>query len=290
MARGMGWLFIAGATIGLISLFLPRAPHTNVGALAVNIGLAYLGGKGYGGGSYGGGSYKPCRRSCQVKKCRSSCGKARRTCVFCAKQDGHERMKGCAALGSPAAVRSCKQQVKGEVRSVASACKGRTGGCNGCCGGDYSAACTDTFSGTRGFGDYFRTVRRYGKSHRYVPSCNAPSTGTGDDCAATCQREADLAARQCGKRGGADCLQGVQAALQQCLTSRCGVTTSTTSTLPRTGISTTSTLPPIVTPTTTIPFCNRVSGTVIVRNGWLSGLCRFCSTNRKSLWKTLTCS
>jgi diguanylate cyclase (GGDEF)-like protein len=44
MARGLGWLFIAGATIGLISLFLPRAPQTNVGALAVNIGLAYLGG------------------------------------------------------------------------------------------------------------------------------------------------------------------------------------------------------------------------------------------------------
>ncbi|HEV2924161.1 MAG TPA: GGDEF domain-containing protein [Solirubrobacteraceae bacterium] len=44
MARSLGWLFIAGATIGLISLFLPRAPHTNVGALAVNIGLAYLGG------------------------------------------------------------------------------------------------------------------------------------------------------------------------------------------------------------------------------------------------------
>jgi diguanylate cyclase (GGDEF)-like protein len=44
MARGLGWLFIAGATIGLISLFLPRAPDTNVGALAGNIGLAYLGG------------------------------------------------------------------------------------------------------------------------------------------------------------------------------------------------------------------------------------------------------
>jgi diguanylate cyclase (GGDEF)-like protein len=44
MARGLGWLFVAGATIGLISLFLPRAPQTNVGALAVNIGLAYLGG------------------------------------------------------------------------------------------------------------------------------------------------------------------------------------------------------------------------------------------------------
>jgi diguanylate cyclase (GGDEF)-like protein len=44
MARSLGWLFIAGATIGLISLFLPRAPHTNVGALAVNIALAYVGG------------------------------------------------------------------------------------------------------------------------------------------------------------------------------------------------------------------------------------------------------
>jgi diguanylate cyclase (GGDEF)-like protein len=44
MARSLGWLFIAGATMGVISLLLPRAPHTNVGALAVNIGLAYLGG------------------------------------------------------------------------------------------------------------------------------------------------------------------------------------------------------------------------------------------------------
>jgi diguanylate cyclase (GGDEF)-like protein len=44
MARSLGWLFIAGATIGLISLLLPRAPHTNVGALGLNIGLAYLGG------------------------------------------------------------------------------------------------------------------------------------------------------------------------------------------------------------------------------------------------------
>jgi len=44
MARSLGWLYMAGATIGLISLFLPRAPHTNVGALAVNIGAAYVGG------------------------------------------------------------------------------------------------------------------------------------------------------------------------------------------------------------------------------------------------------
>jgi diguanylate cyclase (GGDEF)-like protein len=44
MARSLGWLYVAGATIGSVSLLLPRAPHTNVGALAVNIGLAYIGG------------------------------------------------------------------------------------------------------------------------------------------------------------------------------------------------------------------------------------------------------
>ncbi len=44
MARSLGLLYLAGATIGLISLFLPRAPHANVGALAVNIAMAYVGG------------------------------------------------------------------------------------------------------------------------------------------------------------------------------------------------------------------------------------------------------
>ncbi len=44
MARSLGGLYLAGATIGLISLFLPRAPGTHVGALLSNIGLAYLGG------------------------------------------------------------------------------------------------------------------------------------------------------------------------------------------------------------------------------------------------------
>ncbi len=39
----LGWLFVAGATIGQLSIFLPRAPHTNVGALELNIALAYLG-------------------------------------------------------------------------------------------------------------------------------------------------------------------------------------------------------------------------------------------------------
>ncbi|HEV2980369.1 MAG TPA: GGDEF domain-containing protein [Solirubrobacteraceae bacterium] len=44
MARALGWLYVAGATIGTVSLLLPRAPGTNVGALASNIALAYLGG------------------------------------------------------------------------------------------------------------------------------------------------------------------------------------------------------------------------------------------------------
>jgi diguanylate cyclase (GGDEF)-like protein len=44
MARSLGSLYLAGATIGLVSLFLPRAPDTDVGALGVNIALAYAGG------------------------------------------------------------------------------------------------------------------------------------------------------------------------------------------------------------------------------------------------------
>jgi diguanylate cyclase (GGDEF)-like protein len=44
IARSLGGLYLAGATIGLVSLLLPRAPHTDVDALLVNIGLAYAGG------------------------------------------------------------------------------------------------------------------------------------------------------------------------------------------------------------------------------------------------------
>jgi diguanylate cyclase (GGDEF)-like protein len=44
MARSLGSLYLAGATIGLVSLLLPRAPGTDVGALGVNIALAYAGG------------------------------------------------------------------------------------------------------------------------------------------------------------------------------------------------------------------------------------------------------
>src|ERR1700722_17508990 len=43
-ARSLGSLYLAGATIGVVSLFLPRAPGTDVGALGVNIALAYAGG------------------------------------------------------------------------------------------------------------------------------------------------------------------------------------------------------------------------------------------------------
>jgi len=44
MARSLGALYLAGATIGQLSLLLPTAHGTNVGALELNIALAYLGG------------------------------------------------------------------------------------------------------------------------------------------------------------------------------------------------------------------------------------------------------
>jgi diguanylate cyclase (GGDEF)-like protein len=43
MARVLALLFFAGATIGLVSIALPHARGTNIGALEVNIGLAYGG-------------------------------------------------------------------------------------------------------------------------------------------------------------------------------------------------------------------------------------------------------
>jgi diguanylate cyclase (GGDEF)-like protein len=43
-ARALGWLFVAGATIGLLSLLLPHPPQADVGGLYSNVGLAYVGG------------------------------------------------------------------------------------------------------------------------------------------------------------------------------------------------------------------------------------------------------
>src|SRR5262245_40600526 len=72
---------------------------------------------------YGGKGYKSCGHGCQVNRCRTSCKKARRTCIYCAKQDGRERLNACKAEGSGSAIRRCKQQVKGEVRAEAKSCK-----------------------------------------------------------------------------------------------------------------------------------------------------------------------
>jgi diguanylate cyclase (GGDEF)-like protein len=43
-ARSLGYLYLAGATIGLVSLLLPDPPRADVPALYSNVGLAYLGG------------------------------------------------------------------------------------------------------------------------------------------------------------------------------------------------------------------------------------------------------
>jgi diguanylate cyclase (GGDEF)-like protein len=43
-ARALGYLYLAGATIGLVSLLLPDPPGANLTGLYLNVGLAYLGG------------------------------------------------------------------------------------------------------------------------------------------------------------------------------------------------------------------------------------------------------
>src|SRR5688572_29183570 len=42
-ARALGWLYVAGATIGLVSLVLPHPPESNTAALWSNVVLAYVG-------------------------------------------------------------------------------------------------------------------------------------------------------------------------------------------------------------------------------------------------------
>jgi diguanylate cyclase (GGDEF)-like protein len=42
-ARALGWLYIAGGTIGTVSVLLPHAASTNIGGLWSNIAFAYLG-------------------------------------------------------------------------------------------------------------------------------------------------------------------------------------------------------------------------------------------------------
>jgi diguanylate cyclase (GGDEF)-like protein len=44
MARTLGYFYLAGATLGLLSLLVPHRDTTDVTALFVNIGVAYLGG------------------------------------------------------------------------------------------------------------------------------------------------------------------------------------------------------------------------------------------------------
>jgi hypothetical protein len=44
--RRLGWLYLAGATIGLLSLLLPLPTKADVTGLYSNVALAYLGGAG----------------------------------------------------------------------------------------------------------------------------------------------------------------------------------------------------------------------------------------------------
>jgi hypothetical protein len=43
-ARALGYLFLAGATIGLVSLLLPLPPRAHIGGLYSNVALAYAAG------------------------------------------------------------------------------------------------------------------------------------------------------------------------------------------------------------------------------------------------------
>jgi hypothetical protein len=192
---------------------------------------------------YGGGGYKHCGKGCYTKKCRKSCGRAKRTCVYCVKQDTKPLKAACKGQGP-----ACRAGVKAQIKAALQTCKGATGGCKGCCKQDYAGACVSSFEGTSGFGTYFRKGN-YGKK-RYKPECDGNYVGgPGPTCVRACERARAIALRTCGGKRGRGCdTAAIEAEYQACLAG-CGVTT--TSTTPSS--SSTSVSP---TTSTTLPACH----------------------------------
>lgn len=170
--------------------------------------------KGYGG-------YNPCKRGCQVQKCRKTCGRARRTCIYCVKQDLRPLRAACRGQGGSAG-RTCKAEAKAQIRQAMQQCRGATGSCNGCCRerADYAGGCTASFSETSGFGSYFRTVPNYGKVKRYKPECDGSTGGASGNaaaCARRCERARAVALRACGVRAKVGCdPAAIETEYQQC--------------------------------------------------------------------------
>ena len=119
--------------------------------------------------AYGGGKAR------YVKACEGDCKKAKKTCLFCAKQDFKAAMKACQGQGG-----SCKRGVKLGFKAAKRSCKNATGGCNSCCPAYYSNQCLEPFEGTKGYGeDPPRKVcrRYYGKKRCYTYRPDCTSTG-----------------------------------------------------------------------------------------------------------------
>ena len=114
--------------------------------------------------AYGGGKAR------YVKACKGMCGKAKKTCLFCAKQDLKAGLEACKGQGG-----SCKREKKLAFKAAKRDCKSRKGSCSGCCRADYSDQCLGRFNGTKGYGTFFRRycTNYYGKKscHTYKPDC-----------------------------------------------------------------------------------------------------------------------
>jgi len=131
--------------------------------------------KGYGG--YGGQGYHYCNYACQKRKyakvCHVSCGRASRTCVFCAKQDLKELKVGCAQTRSAALAdctdASCKKQAKTVFRGCTQQIKSQVA----------ALKATSAFSDTPGYGTSSRTSRSYGHTYRSRPDCSAAAGRKG---------------------------------------------------------------------------------------------------------------
>lgn len=199
----------------------PRLAHV---VLAIAVGSALLVGldgldptpakarRGYGG-------YKRCGSACQVKTCRKGCNRAKRTCLYCVKRDLKPVKAACRSSGN---AKACRGTFKTQLKAALQTCRGATGTCGQCCRNDYSGSCTESFSGTSGFGSYFRTVRNYGKVRRYKPECDGGGGGGEATCRLSCERARAAALRACGRSGKGGCdVAAIEVSYQACLAA-CG--------------------------------------------------------------------
>ncbi len=210
-----------------------------VASSGLDAGVAAAKRGGYGGDGGGKGYAKACKKGCKS---------ARKTCLFCRKQDLEAAKNACKGQAK-ADYRQCRTTAKQTFKTLKNDCKSRTSGCSSCCRNSYGSDCQADFAGTPGHGTFFRRYcSGYGGNktcRKEKPNCSVrgDDAGGGDSdgsnvkrCQLACEKQYRAALKIC-KQDKKGCDAGaIEAAYQQCLAacspSSTGPPITTTTSLP----------------------------------------------------------